>query len=87
MATVRCLCSEASLSDISSCLAAALGVTQFITINVMDWVTLCCPDLDVQETHLCGLFVEQKIILSYSFERDTIHNNQFYELGHTVVLL
>jgi hypothetical protein len=34
--------SEASLLNKSSCLAAALGVTKFITIIAMFLVALCC---------------------------------------------
>jgi hypothetical protein len=34
--------SEASLLYKSSCLAAALGVTKFITITAMFLVALCC---------------------------------------------
>jgi hypothetical protein len=33
---------EESLLNKSSCLAAALGVTKFVTITLMVLVTLCC---------------------------------------------
>jgi hypothetical protein len=47
--------SEPSLLNKSSCLAAALGVTQFKTIIAMyftHFVVLLKFDLDVQQTHL-----------------------------------
>ncbi len=43
MSMVAPICkSEAGLLDKSSCFAAALGVTEFMTIIAMNVVTLCC---------------------------------------------
>jgi hypothetical protein len=44
---------EANSLNKSSCLAPALGVTKFINVRDMIWVTLCCAaklNLDVQQT-------------------------------------
>ncbi len=46
---------EAGLLNKSSCLAAALSVTKFTTITIMDLVILCCAaksDLEVQQPNL-----------------------------------
>ncbi len=34
-----------------------------------------------------GWFVQQKLMLRCSFRCDQIHNSQYYESGHTIVLL
>jgi hypothetical protein len=68
---------EASLSNKSSCLAQTLGVTKFIFVTDMIWVTLFVllnMYLDIQQTHLRGQFVEQKLMLSSNFRCDQIHN-------------
>ncbi len=47
---------EAGLLNKSSCLAAGLGVTKFVTVISMNWshfVALLKSDLDVQQTGLC----------------------------------
>ncbi len=43
--------------------------------------------LDVQQTHIRGRYVEQKLMLSSNFRCDQIHNCHWYDFGHTVVLL
>ncbi len=45
----HCKLSKAALLNKSSFLAGALGVSKFITIIVMYCVTLCSPDLDIQQ--------------------------------------
>jgi hypothetical protein len=47
-----------------SCWAAALGVTEFMTAITTILVTQ--SDLDIQQTHLRGWFVEQKFMLTYA---------------------
>ncbi len=42
-------------------------------------------DLDFQQTHLCGLFVGLKLVLSCSFRCDQIHGRNRYDFGHTLL--
>ncbi len=82
--------SEAILSIISSCLAVALGVTQFITIIVMNWVTLSVllkSDLDVKQAHLRGGLVDKKFMLSCRFRCDQIQQSLPWIESHFVALL
>jgi hypothetical protein len=65
--------SEAGLLNEISCLALALGVTKFIIITDMIWVTLCLllkSDLDVQQTHL-SLYKNLFQDLKFNFEKWT----------------
>ncbi len=55
---------EGGLLNKRSCWAAALGVTEFMTAITMILVTQ--SDLDVQQTHLRGWFIEQKFMLTYA---------------------
>jgi hypothetical protein len=82
--------SEDSLLNKRSCLAHALGVTKFIIILDMILVTLLVvlkSDLDVQQAHLCGWFVEQKFMLSSSFRRYHTHNCHILLWSHFSLLL
>ncbi len=79
---------EASLLNKSSHLEAPLSVNKFFTNLVMNWVTFVVQlmsDLDVQQTHLRGWFVEQRSHLGSSFRCDQILNKLCYELGHTLL--
>ena len=71
--------SQASLLNKSSWLAAALGVTKFITIIAMILVTLKSI-LDVKQTNLWGPFIEQKLKLNCSLRRDRLLNSDCNEL-------
>jgi hypothetical protein len=44
-------------------------------------------NLDVQQTHLWGRFVEQKLILSSNFRCGKIDKINCYEFGHTFIVL
>ncbi len=59
------ICSEAGKLNKGSCLASALGVTKVIFVIHMRWVwshfvVLLKLDLDVQQTHFRGQFVEHQ---------------------------
>ncbi len=41
--------------------------------------------LDIQQTHIRGQFVEQKLTLSCSFRSDQIYNNHCYVFGNTLL--
>ncbi len=41
-------------------------------------------DLDVQQTHIRGWFVEQKLMLGSSFRYDQIYKYPKYDFGHTL---
>ncbi len=61
----------------SSHSAAALGVTKFIVIIAMNLVTLFVllkSNLDVQQSHFWGWFIEQKLMLNTSLRCDQSYN-------------
>ncbi len=91
---------QSCLMSKNSCLAPNFGVTKFIKIIAMNFVTLCC---DAEVRLFCStkasllnklksdldfnkvLFVEQKPMLSSKFRCDQIHNNHCHEFCHTLL--
>jgi len=62
--------------------------TKIITIIATILVTLVVllkSDLDVQQPHIWGGFVERKLVLSFSFRCDQIQERNCYEYGHTLL--
>ncbi len=79
------LASEVSLLNKSSCLGVAIGVMKFITIIDINIVTLCCTTELLLRIFLRGQSVKQKLMLSCRYRCDEIHNNHWYEYGHTLL--
>jgi hypothetical protein len=80
--------SEAGSLNKSSCLAPALGVSKFIIITNMIMVTIVVllkSDLDAQQTHLRGQFVEKRLVLSSSFRCNQINYCERYDFDHTLL--
>ncbi len=60
-----------------------LGVTKFIIVTVMIWVTLCCATWLV--SWAWGQVFVQKFMHSSNSRCDQIYSNERYDFGHTLL--